>query len=37
MIFIPGIWLAGSRAASQSAAMLENPGLTNMAFNMDFT
>ena len=35
-IFKPGIWLAGSTAASQSEAMLEIL-LTNMEFNMDFT
>ena len=35
MIFKPGIWLAGSKAASQSEAMLENV-LTNMEFHMNF-
>ena len=30
IFFIPGFWLAGSTAASQSEAMLENP---NMAFS----
>ena len=32
----PGIWLAGT-AVSQFDNKLENPLLTNMEFNMDFT
>ena len=35
-IFKPGIWLAGSTAASQSEAMLKKSLLTNMDFNTDF-